>query len=472
MKKFTKRLAAIAMTAIMGISSAAMTGEAAVGNLFTKNAIVAEAAGEWYPVLSDFTFCRSANYASVGTTAVKTALSNALGTKVTNSNGIYRNYGVLYSKKKSSAGYSDEIIVLYDRTKRPQLDTYNTRIREWMEKQLQFINTEKQMSGISNPYLIMIMDAKNNNGSYITNQSSCSGNVTSYCTSASQEFVDGIIGFSNLYQTWSVLHECSSAYKNAAQSLFLTNDSVFTNLRTICAIRELKRSGLSYPDVLRPQSNGNLVYGGRKYTGASAFQYCCHDMKGDREDYYLPLTINQINAANNGSGHQLLYARAGFLFELATGLNPCSNLIQTNRTFADELETYPSYDSCWVKAYALCISNPNNVNAVFMRQAKHKYVQYADNQMYTIVVRLRDGWVPTTPQPVTPRVQSLIMEKYGKSGGAYGCTLGTLRAFNTYDFLFGDSNSTAFINHMDETAFQHNTITYWTICERIVGKYN
>ena len=480
MKNTTKRLTAIALTAAMGLSSLAVTAQNAGGSIFGGNAVVAEAAEDdwfpdWFPYSNTFEVCRVNSYASMPSCAAKTALSQRLGEKITSSSGMYRNYRVVYTKKLSNAGYTDDIVLLYDAAKRPDLAAAanNGAVSAWLERCLQFINTERQMSGISNPHLIMILDAKKADGSYYSGGSYQGGNETGYDGGTSREIVDGIVGFSQTYMSWATLHECSHAYKNAAQSAFITSDEVFTNMRTICAVRALNRnSWMGFPDVLRPSSSGSLVRNGNRYMSSSVLQYACHDMKGDREDYFLPLSIRQIQQAHGGEGHKLFFARLGFIFELSTCISPFQSVILTDRAYADNLETDHYLDNYWDKAYALCISNVNNVTDPMMRRAKAKYSAYVKQQKYTIVVRTLDNWQPTTPQYVTPRVQSFIMNNYGKTGTAWNCSLGTLRAYNTYDFLFGDSNSTDFDNHMKGKAAGHSTITYFDVAEKIVGKYN
>ena len=471
MKKTAKRLTVFAMAAVMGIGSVAATGNGSFCTLFDDTTIVAEAAAAWYPSLSNFNLVRATNFAALSTNSpIRAELQSRFGSKITSTTGVYRNYRIIYCEPKSGSSFSDKVILLYDGSKRSVLNSNDTKIKNWMEKYLQFINTERHMSGISRSYLNLVLDAKKTDGSYISGYSDwdwTDSKAASFCEAHTQEIVDGITGFSTPYMCWPLLHESSHAYADVNQSVFISSDEVYTNLRTICAVRALKCNGATFPDILRPDSSGSLNVGGRKYIGSSVFQYACHDMAGDRQDYFLPNTLQQILNAHNGEGHKLFYAQLGMLFNVATGLTPWSPAIQTDRAYADELETYSSYSNGWRKLYTLCISNPNNVNQSFMSFAKSKYVEYKNKETQTVIVRQYSNWASTT-QSATPNVKYALQHRFVYSQG-YDITKGSLRAFKAYDFLFNEATGAAYNSHLNYSASGHSSINYGQVCDRIVG---
>lgn len=99
---------------------------------------------------------------------------------------------------------------------------------------------------------------------------------------------------------------------------------------------------------------------------------------------------------------------------------------------------------------------------------------YVKKQDRTLVVTLiGNQHKPTTPQKVTKNVDLAVRYYFRPdASGQSCCTFGCLRAFNTYDFLFGASSGADLINKLDSPAAGHDSITYFQFASRHIARKN
>ncbi|MBP0967797.1 MAG: hypothetical protein J5722_09190 [Oscillospiraceae bacterium] len=489
MKRFPKRAAALAVAVVTAFTcAAALRGQPE--NDSGDGGFSAAAAEPFFPIQSDFTVMRAAQYADLPAgSEIGNVLRERFGAEVTDSSGLYRNYQIIYTAPSEHAySYSENAALLYDPALRPELEAASEQqLADWLEPFLQFINTEREITGISQGYLVTVLDAVEPGGQPDTmrgepvidsNWSYSLYNVSCLGEYESDELTDCITAFDVPYMPWGTLHESSHAYVDTAKSPFVTSDEVFANIRLLCAVRSLNRIGLTFPDVLRRSERGRLHSAEASYISSSAFQYACRDMQNERNNRFLAL-------AKAEDCTDLFFVRLGILFELGTDLSPWNPAIVSNRAFADELETHRRFDSCWTRLYALCISDPDQVNIGrirFMIKPKSMYQVYLTKQYYnydyaakhpkTIRVKNPDVNNPAE-QRVTLNVAYAIERRYGyrqNSGQrVWMCTPGTLRALNTLDFLFSESKPDAFEGRLDGAAAGHRRITYFSAANGIAA---
>lgn len=489
MKRFPRRLTALAAAAAAAFTcTAAVRKQAADGSSFPA----AEAAERFFPAVCDFAVLRADQYSALPDgSRIKAALKGRFGYEITDSSGLYRNYKIIYSEPYDNAiDYSENAVFLYDPERRPELDAVSDqKLTEWMEPFLQFINTEREITGVSQQYLFTVFDAIESGGKYDTvrgepvidsNWSYSIAGVNSLGSFESNELADAITAFDAPYMAWGMLHEASHAYVDEAKSPFVTSDEVFTNIRLLCTVRSLNRIGLTFPLVLRQSERGWLHSERASYISSTALQYACRDMRTERSTRFLAL-----RDTNNGKGKDMFFSRLGTVFELASGLSPWNPAIESDRAFAEQLENDGLYDECWMRLYALCISDPEQVSisrVTFMIKPKSLFRNYTTRQYFnydyankhpkTICIGM-SGYCGPYEEQVTLNVAYAIERRYGYNSEngqrVWHCTPGTLHALNTYDFLFNEQNPRAFNDRLDSPAAGSRRITLFDVANGIAA---
>ena len=483
MKQFPVRPAALAVAAAAVLAFAAGI----------RTQTTASAAARFYPVSSDFTVRRAERYAMLpDNSSVKAMLKGKLGFEVAGSSGLYRNYQILYTEPCGSAsGYSENAVIMYDPALRPALEAVSDeKLHQWMEPFLQFINTEKEISGVSRGCLITILDAAETEdrsdarrGDPVTdsNWNYSAPEVSSLGSYESNETEDAITAFDTPFMPWGMLHETSHAYVNDAQSPFLTSDEIFTNLRLLCTVRSLNRNGVTFPEILRQNKRGTLRSERAVYISSTALQYACRDMQDERSSRFLGRSPGSFRNAKNGS--DLFFARLGIMFGTGSGMSPWNPMICTDRAFADRIETDSSLDACWNKLYALCISEPEHVDlskVPFMLKPKSLYENYIIKQFYNYdydemrpkTIRVNTLYDSAqAEQRVTANVEYAVERRYCYNTVCgqriWKCTSGTLHALNTMDFLFGEQSAEGFNNRLNLLVSGNRRVTYFTVADEI-----
>lgn len=491
MKRFLRRFAALATAAVTAFACAAAFRKQPADDC-SSGFMTAEAAERFFPVSSDFTVRRAARYASLTDgSRIQAALKGRLGYEVTDSSGLYRDYRIIYTEPCENAiSYSENAVFLYDPARRPELDAVSDqKLTEWMVPFLQFLNTEREITGVSQQYFVTVLDAIESGGKFDTvrgepvidsNWSYSVAGVNSLGNYETDELTDSITAFDVPYMAWGMLHEASHAYVDEKKSPFVTSDEVFANVRLLCTVRTLNRIGMTFPDVLRQDVRGRLQSDRAVYISSTAFQYACRDMRAERMNRFLALTNTK-----NGKGKDMFFTRLGMVFELGTNLSPWNPDILSDRAFADQLENDGYFDECWLRLYALCISDPDQISlsrVPFMIKPKDMYENYIIRQYFnydyakkhpkTVRLGVPGGYSPAE-QCATLNVAYAIERRYSyKSENGqrvWHCTLGTLHAFNTYDFLFNEQNPGAFHEKLDSAAAGNRRITLFDVADGIAA---
>ena len=464
MKKIFKRVASLAMAAATAFSFAAFSGTEAAKEIFDTQPIVAEAAADqpWCPDRSDFILRRYNSYSAMPSSSAKSALYNALSSKVTT--GYYKNYKVVNTEARTGATYSDNVIMLYDPAKRPLLNGSLGRFYTWMEYYMQFVNTNRHITGTSHPYLFVILDSLDDNGSPI-GYSYSSYNKVNLNSADSNQAQHAIMAFSDPYMNGALLHETSHSYTNRTSSnhIFDSFDDTYCNLLTMCSARTLKKNGADVLDIILESASGNLMIGNTRFASYTPLQYMSIHIRNDYNTYFLPNNLNQILNAHNGNGHGLVFFRQGLLFNKATGVELWDSML-LQRQYADAVDTGVSVG--WNKLLALLIVNPNNVSASFMSNPKSRYLTYKNSRTVRADIHDQDLGYFTNEIYVTPAVRTILNQNFNCQYGYYEVRRRVVRALSAYDFLTGGQ-----VNSMLNTKVAgHSTITYKNLFCSIIDK--
>ena len=490
MKRFPTRFAALAAALAAAFTcTAALRRQPADDG---SGCFTASAAERFFPASCDFSVMRADCYSMLPEgSRVKAALKGRFGYEVTDSSGLYCNFKIIYTEQlENGIGYSENAVLLYDPARRPGRDTASDEtLTDWMEPFLQFLNTEREITGVSQQYLVTVLDATESGGKYDTirgepvidsNWSYSVAGVNSLGRYESDELEDAVAAFDKPYMPWGMLHEASHAYVNEKKSVFLTSDEVFTNIRLLCTVRTLNRIGMTFPPVLRQSAGGRLHSDRASYITSTALQYACRDMRTERSSRFLSLTDTA-----GGKGKDMFFARLGMVFALGSGLSPWNPAIEQDRAFADDLENNCYYDECWLRLYTLCISDPEQVDisrVTFMLKPKTMYQNYTTRQYFnydyagkhpkTIRVQFPGGSNPAEQQ-VTLNVAYAVERRYGyrseNGQRVWQCSPGTLHALNTYDFLFNERNPEAFCSRLESPAAGSRRLTLFDVADGIAA---
>lgn len=428
MKKFPKRLAAIALTAVMCLGPVTAAGKGAVRSTFSENAIVAEAAGRWYPVISEFSAAKVSNYAALPSSAsqVKLALSQALGSHITQNGSAYRNYKIAYSNFQNSAATYDKVILLYPSSMESALPT--AKLRSWMEKYLQYVNTLKHLTGVSNPYSIVVLNATIDRPNVIAykNTGSDTWGMQSnlWFLKNLDSATPGLDGF---------LMDCASDLYSPDEGNIFSQWKTFSKLRQICAVRALKKNGAALP-----KRYSHCSYSVEAPFGQPVVTPLCKDtaldimeseVYGDWRSEFLPaLSTDDLPDYTFGALRAGMLLQAGGVTVFAPGLQ------QSTITESFVSNMFTLNDAAWTKMYTLCICNPNNISASFMASAKSQYIAYQNSQVNTL--KHYFGPEGTKYDPVTPEISYLVSLNLPYSNGAWQCSREFVRALSAYDFLY------------------------------------
>lgn len=488
MKRFPRRFAALITAAVTAFACAAAFRKQPADD---GGFLTAEAAERFFPVGSDFTVMRAEQYSLLPDgSRIKAALKGRFGYEVTDSSGLYRNYRIIYTEPCENAiSYSENAVFLYDPARRPELEAVSDRkLTEWMVPFLQFLNTQREITGVSQQYFVTVLDAIESGGKFDTvrgepvidsNWSYSVAGVNSLGDYESNELADGITAFDEPYMAWGMLHEASHAYVDEKKSPFVTSDEVFANVRLLCTVRTLNRIGMTFPDVLRQDLRGRLQSDRAAYFTSTAFQYACRDMRTERSSRFFALTDTK-----NGKGADMFFTRLGMVFELAADLSPWNPAIGSDRAFAEQLENDGCFDACWLRLYALCISEPEQVSldrVPFMIKPKSMYENYITRQYFNYdyaqkhpkTIRFGPAGYAPAEQRVTLNVAYAVERRYGygteNGQRVWHCSAGTLHAFNTYDFLFNEQNPGVFNDRLDSIAAGNRRITLFDVAGGIAA---
>lgn len=461
MKKTAQRLTALAMAAAMSFGAFGVSAAEPAQRLFGSNAITAEAAySRWYPLQSNITVRTANSYAELlqqsGSGDAVTALKRALSENKL-LNGVYKQRHIIYTVSNSS--YND-FVMIYDQNTHPALDNVffgsnQARGKQWVTSYMQVINTMKQMTGNNLSRIVLSVDESvgNSCAGYVNDES---GNLVSgyvkLNAGASRGLEHCISAFSNYYFNWTILHETGHLFSLEKESLFNSNDDVYCNLTALCALRALKANGVTVPNVLRDNANGNLHAGNKTYEAISAMKYAETSMKSEYNTISNKQNIDQVTGS-------MLFYRLGLLFKF--GLN--TSVFGSN--YVLDSAVLGKSDSMWNRLYAMCIDKPENVNAAFMSGAKAYYESYLYNEMTHTMNCTYNGI--TRIDSMSEATMLVLAWKAAFNGTHYVCAPALVKGLSGLDYLFRYDDDDIYYC-MNEHIPGNSNISYWEFCSKVM----
>lgn len=447
MNKIFKRLTATALAAVTACSAIGLVGGAKQVNLLSETAISATAADIWYPDEEDVFVKRYTNY-SQATATLKGAIKARVGESFFVGNGKYKNYRICTSTPV--AGLYGNVTLLYDPAKHANLNNAtDQQIRAWMLSYLRLTSTLRSMSGINRPVMVIVMDS-------VSSTPNWNGSYVSMTAGESDLMAQGIASNNTLF-TWTLLHETSHAYVSYNDSIFDSTDEVYTNLRALCALRALKRAGITVPNVI----DGN--------NSVTALQSAVHRMEMELDAHPEFKTAQSAKAYVNSHAdptkyfYDMPFLRLGILLQKVNLFNPWNNDYQNNASTINN-SMGSGYDSAWNKLYALCISDVNYTGRAFMSGAVSLYNNYAktmtSKHTHTTTVFESKSKVTYTTK-VSPTVLSALKTRHPDSAH---CTKALIHGLTTLEFLCGKNNLNTALN---SKVPNNNKIDYWSFMKEL-----